>query len=89
MCERIHVGCLNPINLFLFIEVSEVGEVGSLAECSNCGRKFASERLRVHMNVCTKQKTRKVFDMTKKRVEGTEAAAFVGKKGKPSKEVQV
>ncbi len=59
-----------------------------MAECRNCGRKFASERLQVHLNVCAKQKSRKIFDMTKKRLEGTEAAAFV-KKGKPVKEIQV
>ena len=46
-----------------------------------------------HHEICIKtgQKKRKTFDMTKKRVEGTEAAAFVkknGKKGAAAKKVR-
>lgn len=54
-----------------------------LQTCPNCERNFAADRIDRHIQVCTSQKKRKVFDMTKMRVQGTEAAAFVlGKKGR-------
>eukprot|EP00039_Didymoeca_costata_P006793 m.93242 g.93242 ORF g.93242 m.93242 type:complete len:753 (+) comp13394_c0_seq2:193-2451(+) len=50
----------------------------TLAPCSNCGRKFASERLAKHQTVCMKaaKSKRKVFDPKKARLQGTEAAQF-------------
>ena len=46
--------------------------------CPNCGRGFASNRIQKHHTVCVKnqQKRRKVFDTTKQRLKGTEAAKF-------------
>ena len=55
--------------------------------CSYCGRKFASDRIAKHEEVCARMshKKTKVFDSTKMRTQGTEAAAFVrkGKKNEP------
>jgi hypothetical protein len=47
--------------------------------CSICNRKFmAQDRLDKHMKVCAKsQKPRKVFNMTKARVSGTEMEKYV------------
>ena len=54
-----------------------------LRECPNCGRNFAADRLQKLVAVCAKSdKKRKVFDSTKMRVQGTEAAAFVPSKKK-------
>lgn len=50
-----------------------------LVSCSLCGRSFASDRIEKHEGICakTKSKKRKVFDITKMRVKGTEAESFV------------
>ena len=55
-----------------------------LTECSNCGRNFAEDRIEKHEDIClkTSKKKRKTFDMTKKRVQGTDAESFVLPKGK-------
>jgi ribosomal protein L37AE/L43A len=77
----------NPADASMYEEDSD------LVECPDCGRNFASERLLKHANVCkkvfaTKRKGKKytstatklaVFDASKHRVEGTEAAQFVAK----------
>ena len=46
-----------------------------LISCSLCNRFFASDRIETHEKICakTKSKKRKVFDITKMRVQGTEA----------------
>jgi len=46
--------------------------------CPNCGRGFASNRIQQHHTICVRnqQKKRKVFDSTKHRIQGTEAAKF-------------
>ncbi|XP_039259996.2 uncharacterized protein LOC120336395 [Styela clava] len=46
--------------------------------CKICGRKFADDRLAKHLNVCkkSKNKKRKVFDMTKARTQGTEIEKY-------------
>ena len=46
-----------------------------LVSCSLCNRFFASDRVETHEKICakTKNKKRKVFDITKMRVQGTEA----------------
>ena len=51
----------------------------NLKPCPVCGRKFAVERLQKHQVACekSKKKPRKVFDMTKQRTQGTEAAQYV------------
>lgn len=58
-----------------------------------CGRKFAAERLEKHRTACEKSKAkkpRKVFDMTKMRTEGTDAAQYVRKRPKtPERKTQV
>lgn len=69
-----------------FEVINEFEDVGGLYPCKKCGRKFASDRLQVHLNVCVGEKKRKVFDMKKMRVQGTEAESFVNKKNKPTKE---
>ena len=50
-----------------------------LVGCGFCGRNFAADRIEKHETVCqkTKSKKRKVFDVTKMRVKGTEAESFV------------
>ena len=55
-----------------------------LSSCSNCGRNFAEDRIEKHEEICqkTSKKKRKTFDMTKKRVQGTDAESFVLTKGK-------
>lgn len=55
-----------------------------LLPCSNCGRNFAEDRIERHQDIClnTSKKKRKTFDMTKKRVQGTDAESFVLPKGK-------
>lgn len=54
-----------------------------VSPCGVCGRKFATDRLARHQAVCKKAavaaKKRKTFDTKKARVQGTEAAQFVGK----------
>ena len=47
--------------------------------CKNCGRNFADDRIEKHEEICLKTtaKKRKVFDMTKARVKGTDAAKYV------------
>ena len=46
-----------------------------------CGRNFADDRIEKHEEICAKTadkaKKRKVFDMTKARVKGTDAAKYV------------
>jgi len=52
-----------------------------LVACKNCGRNFAEDRIEKHEEICMKtamkSKKRKVFDMTKARVKGTDAAKYV------------
>merc|ERR1719189_2319894 len=50
-----------------------------LRACKNCGRNFADDRIEKHEEICLKTaaKKRKVFDMTKARVKGTDAAKYV------------
>jgi hypothetical protein len=58
---------------------------GSLYPCSVCNRAFAADRIQKHEAACMKShKQRRVFDSTKKRLEGTEAASFY-RKGKGGK----
>ncbi len=55
----------------------------NLRECRNCGRNFAADRIDKHVKVCAgPHKKRKIFDSTKMRVQGTEAASFVLSKKK-------
>jgi len=56
------------------------GGGGGLYPCSVCNRRFASDRIEKHEAACVKaNKQRRVFDTTKHRLEGTEAAAYFGK----------
>ena len=52
-----------------------------LVSCKMCGRNFAEDRIEKHEEICSKTaakaKKRKVFDMTKARVKGTDAAKYV------------
>ena len=55
--------------------------------CKICGRNFAKDRVDTHRKICAKQakaKPRQIYDITQKRVEGTEAGELV-KAGKPYK----
>ena len=59
--------------------------VTGLYPCSICNRKFASDRIQQHEEACKKaSKQRRVFDSTKQRLQGTEAAAYF-RKGKGGK----
>lgn len=55
-----------------------------MARCTICGRNFAEDRISKHVEICrkTKSKKRKVFDVTKHRVQGTDAEKYVLRKGK-------
>ena len=49
----------------------------TLVPCHNCGRSFTSDRLAKHQSICKKSsKKRKVFDSTKMRTLGTDAAKY-------------
>nr|CAH7725439.1 unnamed protein product [Callosobruchus chinensis] len=54
-----------------------------LTECSYCGRRFATDRVQRHEEVCAKtgKKKRKAYDATKHRVQGTELESYVMKGG--------
>lgn len=55
-------------------------------ECSYCGRKFASDRIAKHEDVCrTASKKRKVFNSKRQRLSGTEAAQFQRASREPAK----
>eukprot|EP00668_Euglena_longa_P012127 GGOE01014554.1.p1 GENE.GGOE01014554.1~~GGOE01014554.1.p1 ORF type:complete len:751 (-),score=111.63 GGOE01014554.1:432-2684(-) len=43
----------------------------TLVQCSNCGRRFAEQRLAQHEEVCQRMKKRKPYNMSKHRAEGT------------------
>eukprot|EP00729_Bicosta_minor_P007062 gene7062-33092_t len=64
--------------------------VVNLKPCSCCGRKFNPDRLEKHEVACkaSKEKAakRKVFDQSKARLQGTDAAQFVGKKSSKANE---
>lgn len=58
-------------------------------ECSYCGRKFASDRIAKHEEVCrTASKKRKVFNSKTQRLRGTEAAQFQRASREPAKPKQ-
>jgi hypothetical protein len=63
----------------IFATGPSAGGKDGLVACSLCGRNFASDRIEKHEGICakTKSKKRKVFDITKMRVKGTEAESFV------------
>ncbi|ELU07117.1 hypothetical protein CAPTEDRAFT_168488 [Capitella teleta] len=52
-----------------------------LIPCNNCGRNFNPEALQRHAPICSKAKSkpRRVFDSSKQRLEGTEAAPLKGR----------
>ncbi|XP_030766989.1 zinc finger C2HC domain-containing protein 1C isoform X2 [Sitophilus oryzae] len=61
-----------------------------LAECRYCGRRFATDRIGTHEDICGKsgKKKRKAYDATKHRVQGTELEPYVkpvGSKKGPNK----
>lgn len=45
--------------------------------CSKCERHFTLERIQKHEDICTNTKSRKVYDIVKMRVKGTEAEKLV------------
>lgn len=68
---------------------SNEGPLPGMSACSNCGRHFNEDRIEKHEKICQKttSKKRKVFDITKHRVQGTEAEAYVRKSIKAPKVV--
>lgn len=70
-------GCKSPVLYSQPHEIKTTNQ-GSLMLCHNCGRSFDAERLGKHQSICTKttQKQRKVFDSTKMRTQGTDAAKY-------------
>ncbi|XP_037941708.1 zinc finger C2HC domain-containing protein 1C isoform X1 [Teleopsis dalmanni] len=57
-----------------------------MATCNFCNRNFNEDRLAKHEQICQKmaKKKRKIFDVSKHRVQGTEAEQFVKKATKTS-----
>ena len=45
--------------------------------CSKCERNFAIERIQKHEEICTSIKPRKVYDIVKMRVKGTETEDLI------------
>ena len=45
--------------------------------CSKCDRSFTLERIQKHEEICTSIKPRKVYDIVKMRVKGTESEKLV------------
>ncbi|KAJ6638630.1 Zinc finger C2HC domain-containing protein 1C [Pseudolycoriella hygida] len=60
----------------------------NMAACEKCGRFFNEDRILKHESICKKQKKRKVFDVTKHRVQGTDAEVYVKKALKASPKKQ-
>ncbi|KAJ8924488.1 hypothetical protein NQ315_007285 [Exocentrus adspersus] len=60
-----------------------------LVECGFCGRRFATDRLQKHEDICSKtgKKKRKQYDATKHRVLGTELENYVLKQGGKGKSI--
>jgi hypothetical protein len=57
-----------------------------ISRCQYCSRPFNSDRLEKHESICTKtSKTRKTFDSSKKRLEGTELTLAPRSKSAPSR----
>lgn len=69
-------GFYSPVNTQVTEEYRNTGE---RKPCRTCGRKFVLDALERHVKICTKvsKKQRKVFDMTKARVQGTELEKYV------------
>ena len=61
----------------------------NLVPCDICNRNFAADRIEKHAIVCmkTSTKVRKVFDSSKKRLEGTDGNIIQKVKNKPQPEV--
>lgn len=54
-----------------------------LRACHNCQRKFASDRVRIHENICKKLSTKRaVYDSAQKRMSGTMMESFILSSGK-------
>uniref|UniRef100_A0A8D8QK99 Zinc finger C2HC domain-containing protein 1C n=1 Tax=Cacopsylla melanoneura TaxID=428564 RepID=A0A8D8QK99_9HEMI len=53
----------------------------NMAQCKQCGRNFAKDRIEAHERICSKtaKKKRKVFDPVKHRLKGTEAESYLTK----------
>lgn len=68
----------NLVGQYPSAETEEENVAIHTVPCKICGRKFADDRLAKHMNVCkkSKNKKRKVFDMTKARTQGTEIEKY-------------
>lgn len=55
----------------------EDGDDGDRTPCRYCGRKFASDRLATHEDICaTASKKRPTFNAQKQRLQGTELAGY-------------
>ncbi|KAK0163958.1 hypothetical protein PV328_002638 [Microctonus aethiopoides] len=66
---------------------------GSTSACKVCGRRFSTDRINLHEQICIKttKKKRKTFDITNQRVSGTEMETYVKKptkKGQTEKKVR-
>ncbi|XP_028405054.1 uncharacterized protein LOC114527562 [Dendronephthya gigantea] len=61
---------------------------GNLVPCFKCGRTFAADRVEKHQAICNNAKQRKVFNSSKHRTEGTEAASF-NRPGRASSKAQI
>ena len=70
-----------PVGYNLDTAADEAYQKVDVAPCKNCGRKFAKDRLAKHMAACKQSsKTRKVFDVSKMRTDGTDLAKYTNKR---------
>ena len=61
------------------VQESSIGV--DLVQCNQCNRNFAADRIDKHMKICqkTSSKTRKIFDSSKQRIEGSDAKKVIAK----------
>lgn len=66
----------NPVNLDEAEDGQQVDSVQTVP-CSVCNRHFSVDRIQTHAAICSNTKERKVYDVAKMRVQGTEAEELV------------
>ncbi len=56
---------------------SKNGKGPATVPCPNCGRPFDPARVQTHAGICVNTRERDVFNISMKRVQGTEAEELV------------
>ena len=67
----------SPANYNPDIPDNETNVSLQTVSCSKCDRSFTLERIRKHESICNNIKKRKVYDIVKMRVKGTETEKLV------------